>query len=231
MCMKKIKLAASTNPPLASELFRYIEILDDSEVDCIHCDVMDGKFVENLELSYQTVKEIARSTHKPLEIHLMVNEISRYAVWKYTRLRPKIIDLHYEAFKDKNRLKKLLLLINKKGVKAGLAINPETKAQDVKEFLPYVSHVLVMSVHPGLSGQKMITSCVGKIDELKALATEFGLDDMTYEIDGGVSLSNISNVIKAGYNMAVSGKALYDTENKNAFIDAFTSGKKTTESK
>lgn len=224
MYMKKIKLSASTNPPLASELFRYIEILDDSEIDCIHCDVMDGKFVENFALSYSTVKNIKKSTHKSLEIHLMVEEISKFALMKYCRLKPHIIDLHYESFKNKERLKSLLLYINKKGIKAGLAINPNTTPEEVEDILPYVGHILVMSVNPGLSGQKMIESCIPKIKKLKKLIKKFGADDVTFEIDGGINIDNIDSVIKAGYDMAVSGKALYVSENKNAFISTFTSG-------
>lgn len=224
MYMRKIKLSASTNPPLASELFRYIEILDDSEIDCIHCDIMDGKFVENFALSYKTVKNIKKSTHKPLEIHLMVAEISKFALIKYCRLKPHIIDLHYESFKNKERLKSLLLFINKKGIKAGLAINPNTTPEEVEDILPYAGHILVMSVNPGLSGQKMIESCVPKIKKLKKLIQKFGAYDVTFELDGGINIDNIDSAIKAGYDMAVSGKALYVSENKNAFISTLTSG-------
>lgn len=223
--MKKIKISASTNPPPANEFFRYMDILDDTDIDYIHCDVMDGKFVEALSLSYATVKGISKSATKPLDIHLMVKTPSKFLLGKYTRLKPEFLAIHYETYFDKEKLKKMLLFIAKKGIKPGLAINPDTKVEEIKNIIPYCQMFLIMTVVPGRSGQKMIEDCLVKIKQIKTIAKEYGIEDMFFEVDGGVNLDNIEKVIKAGANSAVSGKALYVAENKNAFIKAFTEGK------
>ena len=220
--MKKISISASTNPPLPTEFFRYMEILDDSQVDYIHCDVMDGKFVPNLSLSYKTVKGIAKATHKPLDVHLMVKEPSSFTIRRYLKLKPAFLFVHSEAYEDKERLKKILMLIAKKGVKPGIAISPDTQVEQVRDIIPYCMAFLIMTVKPGLSGQKMIPSCIDKIKELKAINKELGIDDTVYIVDGGINLDNVAKVIKAGYDIAVSGNALYKAADKNDFIKAFT---------
>ena len=220
--MKKIKISASTNPPPANEFFRYMDILDDSDVDFIHCDVMDGKFVPTLSLSYKTVKGIAKSTTKPLDVHLMVKTPSKFLLAKYLRLKPEILAIHYETYMDKEQLKKMLLFIAKKGVKPGLAINPDTKVEDFEDIIPYCQMFLIMTVVPGWSGQKMMEPCLDKIKQIKKIAKGYGIEDMFFEVDGGVNLDNINKVIKAGADSAVSGKALYVAQNKNQFIKAFT---------
>lgn len=229
--MKKIKISASTNPPPANEFFRYMDILDDTDIDYIHCDVMDGKFVPTLSLSYKTVKGIAKSATKPLDVHLMVKTPSKFLLSKYIRLKPEFLAIHFETYMDKEKLKKMLLHISKKGVKAGLAINPDTQVEDFKDIIPYCQMFLIMTVVPGWSGQKMIEPCLDKIKQIKSIAKEYDIEDIFFEVDGGVNLDNISKVIKAGADCAVSGKALYVAQNKNDFIKAFTSGTKPKDTK
>lgn len=224
--MKKIRISASTNPPPANEFFRYMDILDDTDIDYIHCDVMDGKFVPTLSLSFETVKDISKSATKPLDIHLMVKKPSKFLLGKYVKLKPEFLTVHYETYMNKEKLKNMLLYIAKKGVKAGLAIKPDTQVEEIKDIIPYCQMFLIMTVVPGWSGQKMINSCLGKIKQIKAIAKEYGIKDMFFEVDGGVNLDNISKVIRAGAHAAVSGKALYVAEDKNAFIKAFTSGER-----
>ncbi len=224
--MKKIKISASTNPPPANEFFRYMDILDDTDIDYIHCDVMDGKFVPTLSLSYKTVKGIAKSATKPLDVHLMVKTPSKFLLSKYIRLKPEFLAIHFETYMDKEQLKKMLLHISRKGVKAGLAINPDTKVEDFQDIIPYCQMFLIMTVVPGWSGQKMIEPCLDKIKQIKSIAKEYDIEDIFFEVDGGVNLDNIAKVIKAGADCAVSGKALYVAQNKNDFIKAFTSGAK-----
>lgn len=223
--MKKISIAASTLPPLPTDLNKYLKALDKSAVDYIHCDVIDGKFVGGLSLSPATVKDISKSVHKPLDVHLMVSEPSTFTIAKYTRLKPAILSVHFEAYKNKEYLKKVLMKISKKGVRAGLAIRPDTSVEDIKDIIPYCGHFLIMSVTPGLSGQKAIESCFDKITEIKAILKTLGIDDVTFSLDGGASLGNINRLISLGYDIAISGKALYIAEDRNAFIDAFTTGK------
>ncbi len=220
--MKKIKIAASTNPPQPTEFYKYLEDLDDLDVDYIHCDVMDGKFVENVSLSCRTVKDISKTVTKPLEVHLMVKEPSVFTIWRYLRLKPMFLVVHYEAYANKEKLKKILMLIARKGVKAGLSINPDTPVSEIEDIIPYCSHFLVMSVKPGLSGQKMMPESVAKIKDIKAVNKKLGIEDTTFTLDGGVNLTNVDKAIKAGYDIAVSGKALYLAEDKNDFIKAFT---------
>ncbi len=222
--MKKIEISASTNPPPANEFYRYMDALDDCDIDYIHCDVMDGKFVETISLSYSTVKGVAKTATKRLDVHLMVKSPSKFLLWKYTRLKPEFLSIHAEAFEDKEKLKSALLFITKKGINAGLAINPATKIADFVDVLPYCKMFMIMTVVPGYSGQKMIEESLGKIAEIKEALAPLGIDDVTFEVDGGVNLKNIDKVIAAGADIAVSGNALYVAENRNKFIKAFTNG-------
>ncbi len=229
--MKKIKISASTNPPPVNEFHRYLEAIDDEPIDYIHCDVMDGKFVPAHSLSYGTVKMISKTATKPLDVHLMVKTPSKWHLARYIRLKPEFLTVHFETYMDKEKLKEALLFISKKGVKAGLAINPDTQVDEFKDLVPYCSMFLIMTVVPGKSGQKMIEDCLLKIKEIKKIAKSYDIDDIVFEVDGGVNLDNISKVIKAGADMAVSGKALYVATNRNDFIKKFTSGNTNEESK
>jgi ribulose-phosphate 3-epimerase len=229
--MKKIKISASTNPPPANEFHRYLRDLDDLDIDYIHCDVMDGKFVQSLSLSFSTVKMISKVATKPLDVHLMVKSPSKLHLARYIRLKPEFLTVHYETYMDKEKLKNILLYINKKGIKAGLAINPDTDVEQFKDLVPYCAMFLIMTVVPGKSGQKMIDSCLDKIKQIKKIAKEYQIDDITFEVDGGVNLDTIAKVIKAGADMAVSGKALYVAENRYDFVKKFTSGNPNTQQK
>ena len=207
--MKKIKISASTNPPPANEFFRYMDILDDTDIDYIHCDVMDGKFVPTLSLSYKTVKGIAKSATKPLDVHLMVKTPSKFLLSKYIRLKPEFLAIHFETYMDKEQLKKMLLHISKKGVKAGLAINPDTKVEDFQDIIPYCQMFLIMTVVPGWSGQKMIEPCLDKIKQIKSIAKEYDIEDIFFEVDGGVTLNNAKQLIDAGAQILVAGTAVF----------------------
>ena len=207
--MAKFKLSVSTNPPKIDDLFNYINKVNSSDADCIHCDVMDGRFVPNFSCSPGLAKQIRKETTLPLDVHLMVQKPSKCYLRRFLRLKPYTLAIHYEAYSDKKVLIKRLQFIYKKGARAGLVINPDTQVKDVVDVLPYCQFVVIMSVYPGQSGQKLIPACLDKIKQVRAFYKKLGINDVEVEIDGGINDTNIEQVVKLGYDMVVMGSYLY----------------------
>jgi len=156
---KEIKISVSTNPPKVSDLIDYIEVLNKTSADFIHCDVMDGKFVPANTFNHEMVDKINQKTEKPLDVHLMVKRpFSK--IKKYVEAGADILTVHYESFICKKRLVKCLKEIYKLGAKAGLSFSPKTKVEDILPFIPYCQNILIMSVVPGKSGQKFIEAMI-----------------------------------------------------------------------
>lgn len=189
-----------------------------AKTDYFHIDVMDGKFVEQdtsrfmLE-SAQTIKHIS---NVPLDVHLMVEDVKSF-VDEYLPLEPAYITVHYESFDDKNKLMEIIKNIKQEGVKVGLSIKPKTQIEEVKEYLPFVNLVLVMTVEPGYGGQTFMQENVSKIEELKEYAK---MNDLDYyiEADGGINLETINKISKAGCDIAVVGTAIVSAEDKKEII-------------
>ena len=184
--------------------------------DMIHCDVMDGVFVKNITFGPKMVKDIRKHTTLPLDVHLMIIEPEKY-VGEFAKCGADYITVHYEACGD--NLKNVLELIKFHGVKCGLVINPDTPVSAVSDVVPLCDMVLLMSVFPGFGGQKFIESVLPKIKEMRALVDSLG-KDILIEVDGGVTLENVADVVNCGANVVVAGSTVFNAEDKVATISA-----------
>lgn len=187
--------------------------LEVAKIDYFHIDVMDGKFVENNTVDkmnkYSNI--LKHITLLPIDVHLMVEDVETY-VKLYSTIEPSVITFHYEAVKDKEKIKNIINLIRENNCKVGIAINPETDIKEIYEYLPYLNFILVMTVEPGQGGQKLIPETLRKIKILKEYIREKNLD--TYiEADGGINLETIEELKDAGIDIAVVGTGLLKTEN------------------
>lgn len=213
-----IKVAPSTNPEDEEVLVDYVNLLQNSGADFIHCDVMDGKFVPNRCLSAEKLFEVSQNSSIALDVHLMVS--NPVQVWEsYYLANPTILTVHYESFSNPSNLVYLLNEIKKRKIMVGLSIKPATKIKDIEQYLPLVDLVLIMSVEPGKSGQEFIDESLNKITELKNVITARGYN-IKIEVDGGVTLKNVNHIYNAGADIVVMGSAVYKAENKAEFISS-----------
>lgn len=189
--------------------------------DYYHVDVMDGKFVEKntSEIMYDFANTIKQISNLPLDVHLMVNDVRDY-IDKYIGLEPHFITIHYEACKDKAEVRELLEYIRENNIKCGLSIKPNTKVEEIYEFLPYINLCLIMSVEPGKGGQKFIQNSYDKIKELKKYIDENELEAYI-EVDGGVNKETAENAKEAGADILVIGTAIIESENYKETINEF----------
>ena len=187
--------------------------LETAKVNYFHIDVMDGKFVKknNLELMKDYSLTISHISNVGLDVHLMVENVEKI-MDDYLALEPKILSFHYEAIKEKQRIMDIIKDIKNNGVKVGIAINPETSIDEIKEILPYIHQVLVMTVKPGKGGQKLIIETVDKIRELKKYISDNDLD-VDIEADGGINSENAEELVKAGCDILVSGNYIIGSDN------------------
>lgn len=182
--------------------------LEKAKTDYFHIDVMDGKFVKNN--THDTMLEyceyLDNISKVPLDVHLMVKDIKNY-IDSYLIFNPNIITFHYEACKDKEQVMDIIKYVKDKGRRVGLSIKPNTKIEDIHEFLPYIHLVLVMTVEPGEGGQQLIKSTVDKIKQLKEYREKQNLD-FDIEADGGINVDNSQKIIEAGADILVAGSAI-----------------------
>lgn len=166
----------------STDVVRDLKLLDMTDTDYVHVDVMDGKFVPNKTMPFSEMKNIGKYTSKRLDIHLMVEDPSKY-IPLYASLNAEYITFHVEADED---IEESLKLIRNYSIKAGLAIKPETKISELVPYLPYLDLVLVMSVEPGAGGQKFIESTEDKINELRELLDTYH-SQAVINVDGGIN--------------------------------------------
>ena len=208
---------AIVSPSILSSNFAYlqkdIEMLNESEADWFHIDVMDGVFVPNISFGFPILHSIRNIVKKPLDVHLMIVNPERY-VERFRDAGASIITVHYEACAD---LKRTVDLIHSCGVKAGVSINPETPTSVLREILPCIDLVLIMSVHPGFGGQKFIEDSLQKICEVKRMISEEKLSCLI-EVDGGIGLGNVEKVVRAGADAVVAGAAVFSAESPESVI-------------
>lgn len=199
-----IKLSPSILSADFSKLGEEIKALDKSGADFIHIDVMDGMFVPNISFGLPVIKSIRPYTNLPFDVHLMIEEPSRY-IEEFVNAGADIITVHYEADKHIDRT---LNYIKSFGKKAAVALNPGTPVCNIKDLIGLVDMVLIMTVNPGYGGQKFIDYTLDKIKEVKELSKEFN-KDLLIEVDGGIASNNIKKVFEAGSNVAVAGSAVF----------------------
>lgn len=178
-----------------------------------HIDVMDGKFVEKNteELMYEYANVIKQISNLPLDVHLMVEEVKEN-IEKYIPLEPSIITFHYEACKNKEEILELINFIRQNNIKPAISIKPNTSIDEIKEFLPFLHMVLIMTVEPGKGGQKLIPQTLIKVKELKEYIDNNNLDAYI-EVDGGINKNTIDEAKKVGIDIAVAGSAVISAEN------------------
>ena len=193
-----------------------IQMLNESEADWIHVDVMDGRFVPNFTFGMPIVAAINRLAQKPLDVHLMMVEPEKY-IQGFRDAGAEVITVHYEACPHLHRT---LQQIRETGAKAGVALNPHTPVQGLFDILEEIDLVCLMSVNPGFGGQKFIYSTLRKIRALRDEITTRNLKTLI-EIDGGAGLHNSEALLKAGANVLVAGSAVFKTENPIETISKF----------
>ena len=214
--MKKVQIAPSILSADFSKMGEEILSLEKSGADIVHCDVMDGVFVNNITFGIKMIEDIRKLTTLPLDCHLMIVNPEKY-VERFAKAGADYITVHYEACKD--NLKEVLTLIISTGVKCGAVINPDTPVEKIADVLPLCDMVLVMSVFPGFGGQKFIPEVLEKLKQTRALIEKSGRE-IDLEIDGGVGIDNVAEVKAAGANVIVAGSAVFKAEDRAERIAA-----------
>lgn len=183
-----------------------VEMLNSSEADWIHCDVMDGRFVPNISFGMPVLKSIQKHAKKPMDVHLMILEPEKY-VEEFRKLGAEIISVHIEACPHLHRNVQQIKAL---GCKAGVAINPHTPVDALSDIISDIDLVCLMSVNPGFGAQKFIPSTFEKIQRLKNLIKDKGSSALI-EIDGGVNSENALPLLEAGADVLVAGNFVFSS--------------------
>lgn len=198
-----------------------IRAAEEGGAKILHFDVMDGHFVPNITVGLPVLESIRKTTEAKIDAHLMIEEPSRYAV-KFVEAGANMVSVHIEA---DIHLQRTLTAIREAGGEAGVVLNPATSLSNVEEVLPFADFVLLMSVNPGFGGQKFIPTSTDKVRRLRQMIDERNLETRV-EIDGGIGLSNVAEVVRAGAEIIVAGSAVFGggrpTEAVRELIDAAT---------
>lgn len=189
---------------LASET----EMVNNSEADMFHLDVMDGRFVPNISFGIPVIRDVNKICTKPLDVHLMIVEPEKY-ISDFRNAGADIITVHYEACPHLHRT---IQQIKETGAQAGVALNPHTPVALLEDILEDVDMVCLMSVNPGFGGQKFIYQTLSKIKKLRTMIIERNLH-ARIEIDGGVGLQNAQKILEAGADILVAGSSVFKSEN------------------
>ncbi len=193
--------------------------LETALIDYFHIDVMDGKFVKDntIEKMIEYSEYISSISSLPLDIHLMVEDVEQY-IKSFSVFEPNLITFHIEARKNKEEIFELIKLVKESNSRVGLAIKPNTKIEEIYNYLPYIHSVLIMTVEPGLGGQELIPETIEKISRMKKYLEQEKLE-VDIQADGGINLQNIDLLKQAGVSNVVVGNALMKTKDKKDMIN------------
>ncbi len=195
-----------------------IDMVNKSEADWFHLDVMDGVFVPNISFGIPVISAIKKWAEKPLDVHLMIVQPERY-MGDFKKAGADILTVHYEAV---THLDRTIHAIKQEGMKAGVVLNPHTSVLLLENIITEVDLVLLMSVNPGFGGQQFIENSYTKIHQLKELIIKKGSSALI-EVDGGVNLENAPKLIQAGADVLVAGNAIFKSANPSQTIRSFKS--------
>ena len=190
-----------------ANLQKDIEMINSSEADWFHIDVMDGVFVPNISFGFPVIKQIKKYAKKPLDVHLMIVEPDRYFE-RFKEVGADILSVHYEACKHLHRSIQAIKALD---MKAGVVLNPHASVYVLEDILADVDLVMLMSVNPGFGGQKFIENTLAKISRLKELIEKTNSKAMI-EVDGGVNLANAVDLVRSGADVLVAGNTVFASD-------------------
>jgi ribulose-phosphate 3-epimerase len=194
-------------------LAKDVNVINESLADWIHCDIMDGVFVPNISFGFPVIERVKKIARKPLDVHLMIIDPDRY-LSRFHDAGADILTVQYEAC---NHLNRTMAEIRRLGMKAGVAVNPHTPIALLKNILPYVDMVLIMTVNPGFGGQSFIKESYNKISELRMMIDD-GKYDVLIEVDGGIDTGNAQKLIERGVNVLVAGNSVFSSKDPTGTI-------------
>jgi ribulose-phosphate 3-epimerase len=204
-------------PSLLSANFLRLEedckMLNESQADWFHLDVMDGRFVPNISFGFPIIEQVRKTTNKVCDVHLMILEPEKYTE-AFKNVGADFLTIHIEAC---THLHRNIQQIRGFGMKAGVALNPHTPVSSLSEILHDIDLVLIMSVNPGFGGQKFIPNTINKIKQLRRMIDEKGLN-VHIEIDGGITVENASSIVEAGADVLVAGNTVFKSANPKETI-------------
>jgi ribulose-phosphate 3-epimerase len=195
-------------------LGKEVLMINNSQADWLHLDIMDGVFVPNISFGFPVLEFVKKVSTKPLDVHLMIVDPDRY-ISRFSEAGANILTVQYEACTHLNRT---VSEIRNLGMKAGVALNPHTPVSLLKNVLPYIDLVLIMTVNPGFGGQSFIEESYNKIIELKSMIDLRGCK-VLIEVDGGIDTNNSDKLIKSGVNVLVAGNSIFRSKDPVAVIE------------
>ena len=211
--MKKHLIAPSILAADFSNLQRDIEMINESDADWFHIDIMDGVFVPNISFGMPVLRDIKKHAKKTIDVHLMIVNPDQY-IETFSELGADILTVHWEACTHMHRT---VQAIKATGMKAGIALNPHSSVNQLKDIIKDIDLVCLMSVNPGFGGQSFIENTYNKVKELKELI-QSSESDCQIEIDGGVTNENAKKLVQAGANILVAGSYVFKSSNPTETI-------------